>query len=202
MWAYRVYRNLVHLPVVDKVWAVRDDYRQCVVCLWLWTTRSDSQLPASMGTEWSEEAMELGISIPPDRWDSGKMFSPEGSLAKQNRGSRVFKDGAFVYPHARTWVGFSVTCCELSVGPLTFSCTVWLLWPAALSFCLCESSTQRPEICQFQGRSSYASAGSCRDFCSVCCGSLCLPLSLILVGSALPCDLISLMGLRSCWFPV
>ena len=29
----------------------------------------------------------------------------------------------------------------------------------------------------------------------VCCGSLCLPLSLILVGSALPCDLISLMGL-------
>lgn len=99
-------------------------------------------------------------------------------------------------PHARTWVGFSVTCCEHIVGPLTFSCTVW----PPLASCPGVSVSQSHPHRDHKSVSSRVGVPTpvlvpAEISALVCCGSLCLPLSLILAGSALPCYLISLMGL-------
>lgn len=99
-------------------------------------------------------------------------------------------------PHARTWVGFSVTCCEHIVGPLTFSCTVW----PPLAGCPGVSVSQSHPHRDHKSVSSRVEVPTpvlvpAEISALICCGSLRLPLSLILAGSALPCYLISLMGL-------
>lgn len=93
-------------------------------------------------------------------------------------------------------MGFSVTCCEHIVGPLTFSCTVW----PPLASCPGVSVSQSHPHRDHKSVSSRVGVPTpvlvpAEISALVCCGSLCLPLSLILAGSALPCYLISLMGL-------
>ena len=107
-------------------------------------------------------------------------------------------------PHARTWVGFSVTCCEHIVGPLTFSCTVW----PPLAGCPGVSVSQSHPHRDHKSVSSrvgvpIATAGSCRDFCS---GVLWFSVSASLFNFGGQCFALwphfSDGSEWSCWFPV
>lgn len=136
--------------------------------------------PASRGQN-GERRPELGISIPQTGETLVRWFLLRAPLLRRTECSREVS-------------GFPVMCCEPLVGPLPFSCTVW---PPLASCPGASLSHSHPhtEICQFQGRSSYPSAGCCRDFCS---GVLWFSVSASLshfAGGGLPCDLLSLMGL-------
>lgn len=157
---------------------------------------SDSQLPCFQGDRVVRGGCSWAFPFPQTGETQVRWFLLRAALLNRTECSRVFKDGAFVYPHARTWVGFSVTCCEHTVGPLTFSCTVWPPLAGCLGVSVSQSHPHRDQ------RSVSSRVGvptpvlvPAEISALVCCGSLCLPLSLILVGNALPCDLISLMGL-------
>ena len=136
--------------------------------------------PASRGQS-GERRPELGASVP-QTGETGEVVSPEGALAKQNR--VLWGSG---------WVSCYVLRAPAGAPAVQLRSVASSGQVPGASLSLSRPHTDQKS--QFQGRSSYRSAGCCRDFCS---GVLWFSVSASLsnfAGSGLPCDLISLMGL-------
>lgn len=128
---------------------------------------SDSQLPCFQGTEWWEEA-GAGHFHPPDRWDSGEMVSPEGALAKQNR---VLWGSEWVSCYV-LWATGGAPAVQLR----SVASSGQFPWSSSLPWVV---HTQTRNLSSRVGVLTPVLAAA-EISALVCCGSLCLPLSLIL----------------------